>query len=57
MLSKALEKAEALQMQAKRLTYIDMLIILSVKYIQGHALESMGIDFYTGNSGVNTSAI
>lgn len=34
-----------------------MLIILCVKYLQGIALESMGIDFYTGNSGVNTSAI
>ena len=39
------------------MTYIDMLIILSVKYVQGLALESMGIDFYTGNAGVNTSAI
>lgn len=46
-----------MQTQVKRLTYIDMLIILSVKYIQGHALESMGIDFYTGNAGVNTSSI
>ena len=39
------------------MAYIDMLIILSVKYVQGLALESMGAEFYTGNSGVNTSAI
>lgn len=41
----------------KKLNYIDLLIILSIKYIQGHALESMGIDFFVGNEGVNTSAI
>lgn len=41
----------------KSMAYIDMLIILGVKFVQGLALESMGIDFYTGNSGVNTSAI
>lgn len=34
-----------------------MLIILSIKYIEGHAIESMGINFYKGNAGVNTSAI
>lgn len=34
-----------------------MLIIISIKYIEGHALESMGIDFYLGNAGVNTSSI
>lgn len=39
------------------MTYIDMLIILSIKFIQGHAIESMGIGFYKGNAGVNTSAI
>lgn len=34
-----------------------MLIILCVKYLQGIALQSMGTEFYTGNAGVNTSAI
>lgn len=34
-----------------------MLIILCVRYLEGIAIESMGIDFYTGNAGVNTSAI
>jgi hypothetical protein len=37
--------------------YMDLLVILSVKYVEGHALESMGVNFYIGNSGVNTSAI
>lgn len=37
--------------------YMDLLVILSVKYVEGYALESMGVDFYVGNSGVNTSAI
>lgn len=39
------------------MAYIDMLIILCVKFLQGIAIESMGLDFYTGNAGVNTSAI
>ena len=34
-----------------------MLIILCVKFLQGIAIQSMGLDFYTGNAGVNTSAI
>lgn len=39
------------------MAYIDLLIILCVKFVQGVAIESMGLDFYTGNAGVNTSAI
>lgn len=39
------------------MAYIDMLIILCVKFLQGIAIESMGLDFYKGNAGVNTSAI
>lgn len=39
------------------MAYIDILIILCVKYVQGIAIESMGVDFYKGNAGVNTSAI
>lgn len=39
------------------MSYLDLLIILAVKYIEGHAIESMGIEFYVGNSGVNTSAV
>ena len=58
MLPKALEDVvmEAVT-NTKRLTFLDMLIIVAVKYIEGHALESMGIDFYLGNAGVNTSSI
>lgn len=51
----SLDRAESIV--AKKLNYIDLLIILSIKYIQGHAIESMGSEFYMGNSGVNTSAI
>jgi hypothetical protein len=39
------------------MSYLDLLIILTVKYIEGHAIESMGVEFYIGNSGVNTSAV
>lgn len=39
------------------MSYLDLLIILAVKYIEGHAIESMGVEFYVGNSGVNTSAV
>jgi hypothetical protein len=28
-----------------------------VKYIEGHAIESMGVEFYVGNAGVNASAV
>lgn len=34
-----------------------MLVILAIKYVQGHSLESMGLEFYLGNAGVNTSAL
>ena len=43
--------------QNSALTFMDMLVVIAVKYIEGNALESMGIDFYLGNAGVNTSAI
>jgi hypothetical protein len=39
------------------MSYLDLLIILAVKYIEGHAIESMGVEFYIGNSGVNASAV
>ena len=39
------------------MAYIDILIIVSIKFIEGHTIESMGLDFYKGNAGVNTSAI
>jgi len=39
------------------MSYLDLLIVLTVKYIEGHAIESMGSEFYVGNSGVNTSAV
>lgn len=41
----------------ERLTYMDLLIIISVKYIKGQAIESMGIEFHVGNSAVNASSI
>jgi hypothetical protein len=40
-----------------RLSYLDLLLILAVKYIEGHAVESMGVEFYLGNAGVNASAV
>ena len=43
--------------QNSALTFMDMPVVIAVKYIEGNALESMGIDFYPGNAGVNTSAI
>jgi hypothetical protein len=41
----------------EKLTYMDLLIIISVKYIKGQAIESMGIEFHVGNSAVNASSI
>ena len=43
--------------QNSALTFMDMPVVIAVKYIEGNGLESMGIDFYLGNAGVNTSAI
>jgi hypothetical protein len=39
------------------MAYFDLLMMVIIKYIEGHAIESMGIDFYIGNSGVNASAV
>jgi hypothetical protein len=36
---------------------MDLLIIISIKYIKGQAIESMGIDFHVGNSSVNAASI
>lgn len=36
---------------------MDLLLVLAVKYIEGHAVESMGVEFYIGNAGVNASAV
>jgi|JI61114C2RNA_FD_contig_81_852927_length_1766_multi_2_in_0_out_0_2 hypothetical protein len=36
---------------------MDLLIIISVKYIKGQAIESMGIEFHVGNSAVNASSV
>jgi hypothetical protein len=40
-----------------KMAYFDLLMMVIIKYIEGHAIESMGIDFYIGNSGVNASAV
>lgn len=39
------------------MAYFDLMLILIIKYIEGHAIESMGVEFYIGNSGVNASAV
>jgi len=46
-----------METRGSRMSYLDLLIILAVKYIEGHAIESMGVEFYIGNSGVNASAV
>lgn len=56
-LPKALENIQKIEAKGNRMSYLDLLIILAVKYIEGHAIESMGVQFYIGNSGVNTSAV
>lgn len=53
----ALENLQKSEAKGSRMSYLDLLIVLAVKYIEGHAIESMGIEFYIGNSGVNTSAV
>ncbi|KRX02740.1 Armadillo-type fold [Pseudocohnilembus persalinus] len=44
------------QQQAKKMTYLDLLVLICLKYIQGSALESMGIKFYVENGAVNASS-
>jgi hypothetical protein len=45
------------EIKGSRMSYLDLLVVLAVKYIEGHAVESMGLEFYLGNSGVNASAV
>jgi hypothetical protein len=51
------EEKEKTDGDAERLKYFDLLLILILKYIEGHTIESMGIEFHIGNSGVNASAV
>jgi hypothetical protein len=42
-LPKALENLQKSEAKGSRMSYLDLLIILAVKYIEGHAIESMGV--------------
>jgi hypothetical protein len=42
-LPKALENLQKSEAKGSRMSYLDLLIILTVKYIEGHAIESMGV--------------
>ena len=53
----ALDRAADRKEGTNKLSYLDLLLILATKYMEGHAVESMGVDFYMGNAGVNASAV
>lgn len=56
-LPRALESVQRKEVKGSSMSYLDLLVILAVKYIEGHAVESMGVEFYLGNAGVNASAV
>ena len=38
------------------MTYLDLLILISLRYIQGQALESISLKFHLENAAVNASS-
>ncbi|CAK55597.1 unnamed protein product (macronuclear) [Paramecium tetraurelia] len=43
-------------MQKDTMMYLDLLVIICLKYVQGQAIESMSLKFYKENAAVNASA-
>lgn len=43
-------------MRKEQMMYLDLLVIICLKYVQGQAIESMSQKFYRENAAVNASA-